>query len=313
MMNMDFQEATHQTISHVNTNREFWKDAALMNQVLYLNAKVDIGANVVCENCEIRIAPRAYVDIWQSGSLNLKNCVIKGAELGEAWRSKDKYGCLIQSSGVLKIENCKVENLTIDSTEQWAVNSTGRVKLEKVDFCDCVGNFFRSGINFLAVEVKTENFAGQFFGSPEDSLKRLFGNWSEDEEDDLWDETEDEDENEDEEDDLEDEIDDEDELNDDSGENKEYDCIAFAYCDFSFAPRKKYHFSVPPFIKVTDFNVILGCNFTAQGDSDQWDSCCLSLAKSDTDSCKFNNCVEISSKHSVFKDCSFENSTLCQN
>ena len=213
------------------------------------------------------------------------------------WRSKDKYGCLIQSSGVLKIENCRVENLTIDSIEQWAVNSTGRVKLEKVDFCDCVGNFFRSGINFLAAEVKTENFAGQFFSSPEDPLKRLLGNWSEDEEDDLWDETDD---------------DDEDELDDDGEEDKEYDCIAFACCDFSFAPRKKYHFSVPPFIKVTDFNVILGCNFTAKGDSDQWDSCCLSLARSDTESCEFNDSVKIVSKHSTFKNCSFENSTLWQ-
>lgn len=296
-MNIDVQEATQQAISHVNTNREFWKDAALMNQVLYLNAKVDIGANVVCENCEIRIAPRAYVDVWQSGSLNLKNCVIKGAEPGEVWRSKDKYGCLIQSSGVLKIENCRVENLTIDSTEQWAVNSTGRVKLEKVDFCGCVGNFFRSDINFLAAEVKTENFEGQFFSSPEDPLKKLLGNRSEDEEDDLWDETEDED---------------EDELDDDSEEEREYDCIAFACCDFSFAPRKKHHFSVPPFIKVTDFNVILGCNFTAQGDSDQWDSCCLSLARSDTESCAFNDCVKIVSKHSTFKNCSFENSTLWQ-
>lgn len=296
-MNIDFQQAKQQAISHVSTNREFWKDAALMNQVLYLNAKVDIGANVVCENCEIRIAPRAYVDIWQSGSLNLKNCVIKGAEPGEAWRSKDKYGCLIQSSGVLKIENCRVENLTIDSTEQWAVNSTGRVKLEKVDFCDCVGNFFRSDINFLAAEVKTENFAGQFFSSPEDPLKRLLGSRIEEEDDD---------------DKIGDEIDDEDELDDAGEEDKERECAAFAFCDFSFAPRKKHHFSVPPFIKVTDLNIILHCNFTAQGDSDQWDSCCLFLAISDTDSCEFNDCVKILSKHSTFKNCLFENSTLCQ-
>ena len=308
-MNIDFQEGKQQVLSCVNTNMEFWENTTLINRILYLNAKVDIGANVICEHCEIRIAPRTCVYISQSGSLNLRNCVIKGAEPGEPWRSKDKYGCLVQGSGVLKIENCRVEDLTIDSTEQWAVNSTGRVKLEKVDFYDCVGNFFRSDANFLAEEVKTENFAGQFFSSPEHPLKRLFGNWSEDEEDDLWDETDDD---EDEEDDLEDEIYDEDELDDDSEEDKEYDGIAFACCDFNFAPRKKYHFSVPPFIKVTDFNIILGCNFTAQGDSDQWDSCCLFLARSDTDSCEFNDCVKILSKYSTFENCSFVNSKLCQ-
>ena len=281
-MNIDFQKAKQYGFYNVSKKKEITEDFTLNRRILYLGANVDIYANVVCEDCEIQIGSNTQIDIEKNASLKLKNCVVKGAESGGVWRSKNKYRCFVHSSGIMEFEQCRIENLTIDSTEQWAVRSTGRIALDHVNFYDCIGNFFSSGPKFLAEHVKTENFSGQFFSNLEDPSK-VKGSMSK-----FWIPI------------------------DDKDKDEKFKSASFLYCDFNFAPRKKYNFSVPPFMEFMDVNVMEHCNFTAQGDSDQWNSCCLSLVKSVLGNCTFNGCVKILSKKSEFEDYSFVHSKLCQ-
>lgn len=299
-MNINFQKAKEHAFSNVNKNLEIRENTTLAYRVLRLDAKVEIYANVVCEHCEIQIAPQAHIQINETASLELKNCVVKGADSEQGWRSKEKHGCLVKNSGTMKITECQVEDLTIDSTEQWAVRSIGSIEIENTDFCDCTGNFFRSGPKFKGEELKTENFIGQFFDSSNDP----YGIWSWcawANKDDPYAEDEDE-EDEDEEDEEEDEV----------------DCAAFAFCDFRFAPQRQYSMhtrdswsSAPPFLKF-DGGLLLNCKFTAQGDPNEWDAGCFSVNKSLVSGCTFEDCIKGFSKHTDFENCSFVNSTLCQ-